>query len=107
MNLTSLIEIIIAIVVVYFFIRFIVSPVLKAIIGIIIFLVLIYILQRFFGFNLGQVLAPFGISFDSNNWGSGLNWLLGPINYYVDQIKIFLSFIWGNFPKSASFNKLQ
>ena len=101
MDFTSLIEIIVAIFVIYFFIKLIVSPVIKIILGIIIFLVFIYILQKFFGFNLNQVLTPFGISFNSSKWGLGLNWLLGPINYFIEQIKTFLSFIWGNFPKSS------
>jgi hypothetical protein len=102
MDLTSLIEIVIVIVVIYFFIKLIVSPVIKLILGVIIFLVAIYLLQRFFGFNLDQVLAPFGISLNSGKWGLNLNWILGPANYYIDQIKTFLTFIWGNFPKSIN-----
>ena len=102
MDVTTLVEIVIAIVVLYFLIRFVVSPIVKAVVGVVIFIVLIYLLQRFFGFNLDQVLAPFGISFNSSKWsGLNLNWILGPANYYVDQIKNFMSYIWGNFPKAS------
>jgi hypothetical protein len=101
MDITSLIEILVVIVVIYFFMKFIVSPIFRLILGIIIFLVLIYLFQRFLGFNFDQILAPFGISLNSSKWGLNLNWLLGPINYCIDQIKTFLSYIWGNFPKSV------
>lgn len=99
MDFTSLIGIIIVIVIVYFLIRFIISPIIKAIVGVIAFLVLIYLLQHFFGFDFGKILAPFGISFDSSKWGLNLNWLSGPVDYYINQIKNFLILIWGNFPK--------
>ena len=102
MDLTSIIEIAIVIVVIYFFLKFIVSPIIKIIVGIIIFLVLVYLLQRFFGFDLSQVLAPFGISSKLSSWNLNLNWILGPANYYIDQMKNFLNFIWGNFPKSLN-----
>jgi len=41
MDLTSLIEIVVVIVVAYFFIRFIVSPFIKIILGVLAFLILI------------------------------------------------------------------
>ena len=100
MDFIAIIEIIVAIVVLYFLIRFVVSPIIKAVIGVVIFILFVYLLQRFFGFDLGKVLAPFGISLDTGKWGSTFNWLLGPINYYVDQIKHFIHFLWGNVPKS-------
>ena len=102
MDLTTIIEIAVAIVVIFFFIKFIVSPIIKIIMGIIIFIVLLYLLQRFFGFNIDQVLTPFGISLKSSSWNMNLNWILGPANYYVDQIKNFSTFIWGNFPKNIN-----
>ena len=100
MDINSLIAIAVAIVVIYFLVKFIVSPVIRIILGIVIFLVLIYISQRFFGFDLDKILAPFGISLNLNKWGSSLNWILGPVNYYIDQIKNFLNFISGNFTKN-------
>jgi len=98
MDITLFIAIIVAIIAIYLFIKFIVSPILRIVFGIIIFLVLIYILQRFLGFNLNHILAPFGISF-SPDWESIFGWLLKPINYFTDQIKSFLTFIWHNIPK--------
>lgn len=100
MDLTSLIEIVIAIVVIYFFIKLIVSPLFKVVVGVIIFIVAIYLLQKYFGFNIDKILAPFGISLNLNKLGLNLNWLLGPINNYIDQIKNFLNSIFQNVPKS-------
>jgi len=99
MDLTSLIAIIIAIVAIYFFVKLVVSPIIKAILGVVIFLVLIYILQRL-GFNLDSILAPFGISLNLNRWAPNLSWLFGPANYYIDQAKNFASFLWSNVPKN-------
>ena len=92
MDLTTLIEIIIAAFIIYLFIKFIVSPVVKIILGIIIFIVLVYLLQRFFGLEPDKILAPFGISLDK--WGLNLNWIQGTVNHYIQQIKIknFLNF---------------
>ena len=103
MDLTSLIEIVIAIIVVFFIVKFIVSPIIKIIVGIVILIVFIYILQKFFGFDINQVLSPFGISLQPDTWGGiNLNWILGPANYYIDQIKNFISFILGNLPKNTN-----
>lgn len=101
-DLTSLIEIIAAIAVVYFFLKFIVSPVLKIIFGVIVFIILIYILQKFLGFDTDKVLATFGISFNFDRWAVSLNWILAPINYYIGQAKVFLNYIWVNFPKAKN-----
>lgn len=87
MDIQSFIAIAVGIVAIYFFIKFIVSPIIRAVFGVVIFLVIIYLLQRFFGFNLDQ-------------WGLNLNWMLNPANHYINQIKNFLIFIWGNFPKN-------
>jgi len=98
-DLASIITIIIAIVIIYLLIRFIVSPILKIILAIIAFLILIYILQKYFGFDVSNILAPFGISFDFNEFASSFNWLLTPLNNVIDQIKNFLNSILGNLPK--------
>jgi len=97
MDFSSLIGIAIIIVAVYFLIKFIVSPLLKLIFGIIAVLALIYFLQRFFGFDSAKFFSNFGISLDTEKWGVNLNWILNPINYYADQIKSFLNYIWNNF----------
>ena len=101
LDLTSLIEIVIVVVVIYFFFKFIVSPVIRVIFGIIVFIILISLLQRFFGFNLDQVLAPFGISLNSSSWGLNLNWLFTPLNHLIDQIQGFINFVWINFTKAV------
>jgi len=101
MDLTSLIQIAIVVVVVYFLLKFVVSPIIKIIVGIISVIILIYILQRFFGFDIDKVLAPFGVSLNSGKWGFSFDWILGPLNYYIDKIKEFVVFIFGNLPKST------
>ena len=98
-DLTLIIAIIIAIVIIYLLIKFIVSPLLRIIFGIIALLILIYILQRIFGFDIGQILAPFGISINFDKFSSNFNWLLTPINNFVDKAKDFWNIIWRNVPK--------
>jgi len=97
MDFSSLIGIVVAIIAVYFLIKFIVNPLLKLIFGIIAVLTLIYFLQRFFGFDLSKFLSTFGISMNTENWGINFNWISNPTNYYTDQIKSFLNYIWNNF----------
>ena len=99
MDIISLIGIIVAIALIYFVIRYIVSPIIKAIVSIIIFLILIYLSQRFFGFDLNHILAPFGISLDMDSLKENFDWVLKPINYFADQIKNFWNYIWKNVPK--------
>jgi hypothetical protein len=93
MDFASVIGIIIAVAIIYLFIKFVVSPVLRVVFGIIIFLILIYLLQRFFGFNLNQIFDPFGVNLD---------WLLNSLDYYTDRGKNFLNLIWENFIKNFS-----
>ena len=76
MDINSLIALVVAFAAIYFFIKFIVSPLLRIIFGIIIFLAAIYFLQRFFGFNFDQLLAPLHLS-----------WILKPIDFCINQIK--------------------
>lgn len=92
MDINSIIAIAVLIVVIYLFIKFIVSPIVKAILGIVIFLALIYFLKRFFNFDLDGVLSPFGIH---------LNWIFGPIEYYINLAENFINFIWHNFINAA------
>jgi len=99
MDLTSLIEIVVVIVVAYFFIRFIVSPFIKIILGVLAFLILIYLLQRFLGFNFDKVLADLGVSSFLNKWGLNINWILNPINYFMNYIKNFIDPILQNIIK--------
>jgi len=101
MELSLIITIIIAIIIIYLFIKFIALPILRLVLGIIVFLLLIYIVQRLFGFQINQLLAPFGISFNLNGWELNLNyWLLEPINRFIDQIKSFFRYLMENLSKS-------
>lgn len=99
MDTTSLIQIAIVIVLVYLFIKYIISPIIKIIVGVIIFIVLLSLLQKFFGFNLDQVLAPFGISLNAVKWITNFNWITDPSNYFIDQIKGVFSPIIESIPK--------
>lgn len=60
MDFASIITIIIGIAVIIFIIKFIVSPLIKALTGIIAFIAVIYILQHFLNFDvIGMVLKFF------------------------------------------------
>lgn len=97
MDTTLLIEIIVAAFVIFLFIKFVVSPVIKVILGVIIFLFLIYLLQRFFGIGLDKILAPFGISLNLDRWSSAINWIFSPLDGYIQQLKNLANFVWRNF----------
>ena len=98
MDTATIIAIIVLIILVYFFIKLILSPVIRALLGIVIFMILIYVLQRF-GFDLDKILSPFGISLNINKWGLYFQWILGPINYFIDYIKNLFSNAFQNVPK--------
>jgi hypothetical protein len=100
MDTTSIVTIVVGIGVIILFVKFVVSPIVRVILGIVIFCIAVYLLQRFLNFNLNQLLAPYGVSLDLSKWGLNLNWILGPANYYADQVKNFLIMIWGNLLKS-------
>jgi len=104
MDVVSIIEIVVAVVIVFFIIKFIVSPIIKIIVGIILIFVLIYLMQKYLGFNIDKVLAPFGISLNSSSWSPTINWILSPIYYLIDQAQKLFEFISGNFPKLQNIN---
>jgi hypothetical protein len=91
MDTTSFIEIIIVIIVAYFLIKFIVSPLIKVIFGIAIVLIILHLLQRFLGFNIDTFLSQFGINLNLNSWLLNFNWLFGSIDNLIDQIKNFIN----------------
>ena len=99
MDIKSLIAILVAIVVVYLFIKFVVSPVLRLIFSVIVFLFLLYILNRFTGFDFNQILSSFGISFNLSKWNINMDWILDPINNNLDKIIKIFSDLWENVPK--------
>ena len=99
MDISTLIEIVVVVAVVYFLLKFIVSPIIKIAIGVLSILIMIFLLQRIFGFNIDEVLAHFGISLNLNEWASSLNWILGPANDYIDQAKSLFNGLLQNVPK--------
>lgn len=60
MDINSLIALAIAIAAIYLFVKFVVSPLFKAILGIIAFVAAFYVLQRFFNIDFGSIFAPLG-----------------------------------------------
>jgi len=76
--------IIVIIIIAYFGVKFIVSPILKAIFGVIVFVFLLYVITKL-GFDLNKVLAPFGLSFNIEQLG--LNRIFGPIDNILEKIK--------------------
>ncbi len=91
MTTSSIILIIIAIVVIYLFIKFIVSPLVKIIFGIVIILAIIYILQNFLNIDLSQFLGPLSPYLDLNKLNSSINGIINLItpfiNFFVNQSK--------------------
>lgn len=100
MDFASLIGIVIVIVIIYFFVKFIISPIIRVIFGILSFLVLIYLLQRLLGFNIDNILLQYNINLNINGWLSKLDWLLAPLDNLIEQIKSFLDSSWQKIPKS-------
>ena len=96
MDITSLIAIVVAIIIIYLVIKFIVSPLLKIVFGIILILIILYFLQKYLGFDPNQILSPFGISFKNIN----LDWLSAQVDYCLNQIKNLFLPIWKNIPKN-------
>lgn len=86
MEITSIIAIAVAIVVIYFFIKLVISPAIKAVGGIILFLAALYILQKYFNLDIDRILSPFGITLNLSKLISGLGWIFDPIVYYINKI---------------------
>lgn len=99
MDIISIIAIVIAIVVAYLFIKLIVNPILRIVLDIIVFLVGIYLLQRYLGFDINKILAPFGVSINSQKWNFNISWIFAPVNYCINLVNNFLKHIWSNTPK--------
>lgn len=94
MDSKIIIEIIGAIIVIYLFIRFIAAPIIRVVLGIIIFFIIIHLLQRM-GFDLDKMLANFGVNLNLNKLISGFDWILTPMDYYINKILSFFSNLWG------------
>ncbi len=91
MDITSILAIAVALAVVYFFIKLVVSPLFKAIIGVAVFLIIIYVLQRYFNFNFDSILGPFSKYLDIKNWDVNLNQIIFQIEIYIKRLLSFLN----------------
>ena len=89
MDTGSILAIIITSVLIYFLIRFVLSPIIKAILAIIVFLLLIYIIQYFFNFDMNRFFGPFAVYLDITKWGVDLSWILNPLNEILNKIASF------------------
>ena len=99
MDLQSIIVIVVAIVIVYFFVKLVVSPLVKVVLGIITFLIALYVLQHFFNLNLNNALGPLSSYLNLNKWGVNLNWILAQVFSYINSILSFLHILGNNVPK--------
>ena len=99
-DLNTLIVIAVVVVAIYIFIKLIVSPILKAVVAIVILLLVIYILQKFFTFNLHSVFGQYAVYLDITKWGVNMNWILKPINNYLNMAMPVLHSIWPSIPKT-------
>ncbi len=89
MDFAWLITIIISAIVIYFFVKLIVSPLIKVVVGIVVFLIIIYVLQHFFNFDLTGAFGPFGKYLDIGNWGINFNVAINQIENYIEKIFSF------------------
>lgn len=90
MDTSSVLTILAIIAIIYFFVKFIVSPIIKALVGVIVFLIILYILKNYFNFDLNKVFGPYTIFFDITKWGINLSLVLDPINNLVNIIINFI-----------------
>ena len=86
MDFTPLITIIISAIAIYFFIKLIVHPLLKAIGGIIVFIIIIYIMQRYFGLNLENAFGPLGKYLNPEGWITGFTQIITQIINYIKKL---------------------
>lgn len=88
MDITSLLSIVVVLALTYIFVKLVVSPVLKVAVGIIIFIIMLYLVQKFFGFDVSKLLKPFGISLTPSQLGT-FDWILDQADYYINKVKSF------------------
>lgn len=86
MDFASFLAVAVSAIVVYYIIRFVVSPLIKAVAAVVALLLAIYIIQYLIGFSLNRFLGPFAVYLDITKWGINLDWLLNPINYYFSKL---------------------
>lgn len=99
-DITQILIIAVAIFIIYYFVKFIISPVLKAIAGIIFFLIIIYILQHFFNLDLSKTLGPLATYLDLGEWAGWIGQLFNLANQYIGQAINFFRMLLSNVPKT-------
>lgn len=99
MEIGSILTLIVIVVAVYFFIKLVISPLLKAIIGVFAFLVILYLIQRIFNFDLNRIFGDYSAFIDITKWGINLNWLLDPLNKVINEFLAFFKMGVKNIPK--------
>jgi len=83
--MSSIITIIIAIVVVYLFIKFVVNPLFKIIFGIAIILGIIYVLQNYLHIDLNKFLGPLSPYVDLNKLNSVINGIISFVTSLIPK----------------------
>ena len=85
-------------VVVYFILKFIVSPLIRIIICFVVILILIYILSHFFAFSPETTFGTYGKYLDIKNWPYA-NILTSFLDKYINQAVDLFKYLTGNLPK--------
>jgi len=83
--MSSIITIIIAIVVVYLLIKFIVNPLFKILFGIVTILAIIYVLQNYLHMDLNKFLGPLSPYLDLNKINSVTNSIVSLITSFIPR----------------------
>jgi hypothetical protein len=90
MDTTSLIAIVIAIAVIYFIFKFVVSPLIKFIAGIIALFLLIYILKNYLNIDVTQYLGQYGKFLDFTQWGIDFSKIQDVLKPIMDLVSKFV-----------------
>ena len=90
MDTTSLGTIIISIILLGLFIKFVISPLIRAVLGIIIFLLIIYALQKITHFNTNSIFGSLSPYMDISKW-SFINWILWPVDYLINKFALIFN----------------
>jgi hypothetical protein len=85
MDLSYVILIVVAVAIVYLFVKFVLNPIIKAILAILLVLIALYIAQNVFKIDFNQVFGS--LSPKLQEWGINLNWILNPLNYLAEKSK--------------------
>lgn len=87
----SLIAIAVAIAVIYFIIKFIVSPLIKLIAGIITIAIAVFVLQKYFNVDFGQIFGPFSQYVNMDKLMQYFGWIINPVSSFLKQLLVVIS----------------